>query len=83
MAFVDGTAYPGWGGDLLVGGLRAQVIERLRLRDGKIVEQEVVLKDKGRVRDIKTGPDGFLYVILEGNGSRLVRLSPLDSAPSR
>jgi glucose/arabinose dehydrogenase len=77
MSFVNGEVYPEWEGDLLVGGLRAQVIERLRIRDGKIAEQEIILKDQGRVRDIKTAPDGTLYVILEGNGSRLVRLIPV------
>lgn len=76
MAFVDGRVYPEWSGDLLVGGLRAQVIERLRLQGNQVVEREVVLKDQGRIRDIKTSPDGFIYVILEGNGSRLVRLLP-------
>lgn len=76
MAFADSAIYPGWQGDLLVGGLKAQLIERLRITPEGIVEREVILKDQGRVRDIKTGPDGFLYVILEGKGSRLVRLVP-------
>ena len=80
MAFVDGDVYPEWAGDLLVGGLRAQTIERLRIRDGKVVEQETILKNKGRVRDIKTSPSGHIYVILEGNGSRLVRLEPVDTS---
>ena len=76
MAFVDGETYPEWEGDLLVGGLRAKVIERLRLQNGQVTEQEVILKNAGRVRDIKTSPDGEIYVILEGKGSRLVRLVP-------
>lgn len=79
MAFIDGDRYPGWKGDLLVGGLRAQVIERLRISaDGGIAESEVIMKDLGRVRDIKSGPDGLIYVILEGDGSKLVRLRPVD-----
>lgn len=76
MAFADGTVYPGWKGDLMVGGLRGQVIERIRIGDDGVEEREVILKNQGRVRDIKTGNDGFLYVILEGNGSKLVRLVP-------
>ncbi|MGA0369529.1 MAG: PQQ-dependent sugar dehydrogenase, partial [Kiritimatiellia bacterium] len=76
MAFADVAVYPGWEGDLILGGLRAEVLERLRLKYGKVEEREIILKDQGRVRDVKTGPDGLLYVILEANGSRLVRLVP-------
>lgn len=76
MAFVDGQRYPGWKEDLLVGGLRAQVIERLSLGPDGVAEREVIMKNLGRVRDIKTGPDGYIYIILEGKGSKLVRLLP-------
>lgn len=76
MAFVDGGRYPGWKGDLLVGGLKAQVVERLRLGEQGVEEREVLVKNQGRVRDIKSAPDGFLYLILEGAGSRLIRLVP-------
>jgi aldose sugar dehydrogenase len=78
MAFPDGNRYPGWQGDLLAGGLRAQVIERLRIGPDGIAEREVVMKDLGRVRDVKSGPDGYIYVILESTGSKLVRLLPIE-----
>ncbi|WFB34363.1 PQQ-dependent sugar dehydrogenase [Kiritimatiellota bacterium B12222] len=78
MAFVDGEHYPGWAGDLLVGGLKAQVIERLRIGQHGIVEREVIMKDQGRIRDIKSSPDGMIYVILESTGSQLVRLVPVS-----
>ena len=76
MAFANAETYPGWKGDILAGGLKAQIIERLRIGPDGVEEREVILKSQGRVRDIKTGPDGFIYVILENNGSRLVRLVP-------
>jgi len=76
MAFADGGRYPEWENDVLAGGLRGQVLERLRIRDGEVVEREAVLKGLGRVRDTKTSPEGFLYLILEGRGARLVRLVP-------
>jgi glucose/arabinose dehydrogenase len=78
MAFADASTYPGWANDILVGGLRAQVLERLRVNpeDG-VMEREVILQGLGRVRDVKTGPDGHLYIILEGRGSRLIRLIPV------
>jgi aldose sugar dehydrogenase len=78
MAFPNGNRYPGWQGDLLAGGLRAQVIERLRIGPDGIAEREVVMKDLGRVRDVKSGPDGYIYVILESSGSKLVRLLPIE-----
>jgi len=76
MAFVNGAIYPGWKGDILAGGLKSQVIERLRVGETGIEEREVLLKDQGRVRDIKTGNDGYLYVILDGDGSKVIRLLP-------
>lgn len=82
MAFVDGDQYPDWKGDLFVGGLRSQVLERLRLGDDGLREREVVLQGLGRVRDVKSSPDGFLHLILEGRGSRLVRLRPVDADDS-
>lgn len=78
MAFVQGDRYPEWKGDLLVGGLRSQVLERLRLGDDGLEEREVVLQGQGRVRDVKSAPDGTIYLILEGRGSRLVRLLPVE-----
>jgi len=80
LAFADGDAYPAWDGDLLAGGLAAQVLERLRVRDGKMIEREVLLKNAGRVRDVATAPDGVLHLILEAQGSTLVRLVPIDAS---
>jgi len=77
MSVADGRIYPGWKGDLLIGGLRSQVLERIRIEDGELKEREVVLQGAGRVRDVKTAPNGTVYLILENNGSRLVRLIPV------
>jgi glucose/arabinose dehydrogenase len=77
MAFVQGGRYPDWQGDLMVGGLRSEVLERIRLKDHAVEEREVVLQGLGRVRDVKQAPDGTLYLILESKGSRLVRLIPV------
>ncbi|MCC5847934.1 MAG: PQQ-dependent sugar dehydrogenase [Verrucomicrobia bacterium] len=74
MAFVSGDQFPEWEGDLLVGGLRSEVVERLRLGEDGLEEREVILQGQGRVRDVRCGPDGSLYLILEGRGSRVVRL---------
>ncbi|MEX1048021.1 MAG: PQQ-dependent sugar dehydrogenase [Akkermansiaceae bacterium] len=75
LDFYPGGAFPEWQNDLLVGGLAQQEVRRLRIVDKKVVAQEVILKGIGRVRDVTTGPDGMIYVILNGP-DRLVRMVP-------
>jgi glucose/arabinose dehydrogenase len=74
LAFYDGERFPEWKHDFFAGGLRGE-LHRLRLRNGKIIEDEVVLDGAGRVRDVRCGPDGFLYVVLNAP-DRIVRLVP-------
>jgi glucose/arabinose dehydrogenase len=74
LAFYDGDKFPAWKGDFFAGGLRGSV-HRLRVVDGKVTEKEVVLEGLGRVRDVRCGPDGFLYVVLN-NPDMIVRLVP-------
>ncbi|HSH10083.1 MAG TPA: PQQ-dependent sugar dehydrogenase [Oceanipulchritudo sp.] len=62
--FYEGDKFPGWQGDLFVGGLSSQHLERFKLEGTEIVEHEVLFKGLGRIRDVSTGPDGCLYVIL-------------------
>ena len=66
-----------WRNDLFAGGLAAQEVRRLRLKDKKVISQEIVLKGIGRVRDVAAGPDGFIYVLLNGP-DRIVRLIPAN-----
>jgi glucose/arabinose dehydrogenase len=73
--FYRGTQFPGWQNDLLVGALKQQEIRRLRIVDHKVTEQEIILKNIGRVRDVATGPDGLVYILLN-KPDRLVRLLP-------
>lgn len=75
LDFYTGDKFPEWRNDLLVGALAQQEVRRLRLKDKKVVSQEIILKNIGRVRDVATGPDGFIYVILNGP-DRIVRLVP-------
>lgn len=62
----NGGVFPEWKGDLFAGGLAGQTVERLRVKDGKVVEREEVLYNIGRVRDVVCGPDGTIYVVLNG-----------------
>lgn len=75
LDFYTGDKFPKWKNDLLVGALAQQEIRRLRIVDKKVVSQEIILKNIGRVRDVAMGPDGLLYVILNAP-DRLVRLVP-------
>ncbi len=75
LDFYDGRKFRKWRNDLFVGALKQEEIRRLRLKDGKVVQEEVVLKGLGRVRDVRTGPDGFLYVVLNKPDS-VLRLVP-------
>lgn len=75
LDFYHGDKFPGWKNDLLVGALKQEEVRRLRLANGKVTEQEVILKGIGRVRDVAGGPDGFVYVILN-KPDRLIRLVP-------
>lgn len=78
LDFYTGDKFPEWNNDLLAGALAQQEIRRIRLKDKKVVSQEIILKNIGRVRDVATGPDGFIYVILNGP-DRLIRLVPAGS----
>jgi len=74
MAFVTSNKYPNWKGNLLVGSLKFEYLERLVLENGKIVKREKLLEKVGRVRDVAEGPDGFIYVAVEGKG--IVKIIP-------
>ncbi|RZS96783.1 PQQ-dependent sugar dehydrogenase [Cecembia calidifontis] len=75
--FVTGGQFPKWQNNLLVTALKDQEIRRLVLDGDKVLSQEVILKGMGRVRDVKFGPDGALYV-LTNSPDALLRISPLE-----
>jgi glucose/arabinose dehydrogenase len=64
IGFYSGTRYPGWKGSLFVAALRGQQLRRLTVSGRRLVSQEVVISNFGRVRDVTTGPDGLLYVLM-------------------
>ncbi len=76
MTFVMSDKYPEWEGNLLVGSLSFQYLERLVIRNEKVEKRERLFDGIGRVRNVKQGPDGFLYVAVEGKGIyKIVRKS--------
>jgi glucose/arabinose dehydrogenase len=77
MAFYTGDRFPRWQGDLFVGALRDQMLVRLKLDGEKVVSEERMLKDVlGRIRDVRDGPDGFLYLLTDERRGVLARLEP-------
>lgn len=75
LAVVSGEAFPQWKGDLLAGGQAGNTVRRVRVKDGQVTEQEEVLFGYGRVRDVRCGPDGAIYIALNGP-DKIVRLRP-------
>jgi glucose/arabinose dehydrogenase len=77
MAFYDGDLFPAWKGSLFVGSLRERRLERLELKDGRVVGEEPLLYDGGeRIRDVRQGQDGALYLLTDDARGRIVRLAP-------
>jgi glucose/arabinose dehydrogenase len=77
MAFYTGDRFPGWRGDLFVGALRDQMLVRLKLDGEKVVKEERLLKNAiGRIRDVRNGPDGLLYLLTDEPRGMLARLEP-------
>jgi glucose/arabinose dehydrogenase len=78
-----GDKFPRWQGDLFAGGLSGEKVSRLIVEDGEIVEQATLLRGIGRVRDVRQGPDGYIYVAIEnrdGSPTPIVRLEPVDES---
>ena len=75
LDFYTGDKFPKWKNDVFAGALAQQEIRRIRIVDRKVVAQEIILKNIGRVRDVAAGPDGMIYVILNGP-DRIARLVP-------
>ena len=75
MAFLTSDRYPDWKGDLFIGALRGQALVRLRLDGRKVVAQERLLESFGeRIRDVRQGPDGWLYLLTDSDDGRVVRV---------
>ncbi len=76
MAFVKGNKYKGWEGDLLVGSLRFKYLNRCQIKGNKVVKEEMLFKNIGRLRDVRMAPDGYIYISVESPGV-ILRLTPV------
>lgn len=77
MAFYDGNEFPEWRDDIFLGALAGSHIRRLELDGDKVANQEVLLQDYSRIRDVVNGPDGYLYFIIDDPEGKILRLEPL------
>lgn len=78
IEFNRGDKFPGWKNSLLIAGLGGQQIRRIETEGDRVTHQEILFKELGRVRDIVTGPDGFLYVAFDGP-YRIARITPMPA----
>ena len=74
MAFVTSDRYPEWKGNILVGSLKFQYLNRVVINNNKVIQEEKLLEGLGRVRCIRQAPDGYIYVAIEHKG--IVRIVP-------
>ena len=76
MIVYDGSMFPEWQGNIFVGGMQSMKLVRLQLQGGKVTGEEWLLQDRGRrIRDVKQGPDGAIYVITEAPDGELLKIS--------
>ncbi len=75
MTFYTGDLFANWRGNLLIAGLSSKALIRLSLKDTRVVSEERLDLNR-RIRDVKQGPDGAIYVLTDDNDGELLRLSP-------
>ena len=79
MVFYTGDEFPEWKNNLFVGSLRFGQLVRLVIQDGKVVEEERLIDGKhGRIRDVRQGPDGTLYLLTDESNGKLLQLQRAD-----
>jgi len=77
MTFYTGDVFPRWRGDIFIGSLKFQLLTRLHMKGGSVEKETRYLQGElGRIRDVRTGPDGYLYLLTDATNGALLRLEP-------
>jgi glucose/arabinose dehydrogenase len=77
MTFYTGDAFPDWKGSVLIGSLRPGLLVRLTVAEDRVTREDRYLGDLGaRIRDVRQGPDGLLYLLTDSQNGRILRVSP-------
>ena len=80
LMIYTGDRFPRWRGNIFAGGMAGEQIARLQLNGQDVVVEETVLYGMGRVRDVRQGPDGYIYVLVEDRGgdpTPIYRMEPV------
>jgi glucose/arabinose dehydrogenase len=80
MLFYTGDKFPQWKGNLFIGGMNGQQLSRLTMNGRRVTNEELLVQQMGRIRDIRQGPDGFIYLVTDnrdGNPTPIYRLEPV------
>jgi len=79
LAYYDGEAFPEWRGQFFVGALAERSIRRVSLEGDGAVDHGPIFDEIGeRIRDVRSGPDGHLYVLTDAEAGRILRIRPAD-----
>ena len=79
MAFYEGSAFAGWQGNVLIGGLRSEALVRLEMDGERVVREERLLEPLGlRIRDVAIGPDDAVYLVTDESNGAVLRISPAE-----
>jgi glucose/arabinose dehydrogenase len=84
--FYTGDRFPAWKGHLFIGGMAGEQLGRIVIAGEKVVSRETILPGVGRIRDLRQGPDGYIYLVTEdrdGKPTPVVRLEPVERTTSR
>jgi glucose/arabinose dehydrogenase len=77
MTFYTGNRFPAWHGDLFVGSLKFGLLVRLDVDGERVTGEERLLQGfDDRIRDVRQGPDGYLYLLTDEDDGRVVRIEP-------
>jgi glucose/arabinose dehydrogenase len=74
-----GDKFPAWRGNIFVGGLGGEQLSRLTVDGQTVLNEETLFQRMGRIRDVRQGPDGYIYLAIEdrrGEPTGVVRLEP-------
>lgn len=77
LTLYRGELFPDWSGDLFISALAAHHLRRIELADGEPADQHILMGERNeRLRDVRTGPDGALYVLVDAEDGKMLRISP-------
>jgi glucose/arabinose dehydrogenase len=78
MAFYAGDKFPRWRGDALNGALAGEQLRRVVFDGDRATHQETLLRGRARIRQVKVGPDGFVYLLTDASNGAVLRLEPVS-----